>query len=247
MSESNFSKLFPGLPKKAWKKVDLNEAYLNADSLEMKYIEDQDVLLKIVSEEEKCYTYGGFLENRGDMWNEFYGKEYRNKKLWHLGVDFNNLPVGQPVASLADGLIKDVLIDKDKFNGWGGRLIIYYEIPFQRKNQEMKHLPFFVLYGHLDPTRLVYKVGDTVKEGDIIGYVGHQNSNGGWFPHLHLQVMNEDFVQKFKNMADIDGYIIAEAGKEDTEEVMQYTGGVLDPVVFLDILQFSKEQKLKEE
>jgi 4-aminobutyrate aminotransferase-like enzyme len=49
--------------------------------------------------------------------------------------------------------------------------------------------PFFTLYGHLahEVTKRLAP-GQTVAAGDIIGLLGVPEENGGWTPHLHLQL-----------------------------------------------------------
>ena len=51
---------------------------------------------------------------------------------------------------------------------------------------------FWALYGHLDRKgikRLQRRVGQRVARGDIIGYVGDIDDNGGWIaPHVHFQL-----------------------------------------------------------
>ncbi|HEX4826465.1 MAG TPA: M23 family metallopeptidase [Candidatus Polarisedimenticolaceae bacterium] len=46
----------------------------------------------------------------------------------------------------------------------------------------------FVLLAHLRKGSLAVKAGDTVRAGDVVGYVG--NSGNTSAPHLHVQVMN---------------------------------------------------------
>jgi murein DD-endopeptidase MepM/ murein hydrolase activator NlpD len=36
---------------------------------------------------------------------------------------------------------------------------------------------------------LKLKVGDQLKKGDQIGFIGNSTENGGWSPHLHFQIM----------------------------------------------------------
>jgi len=202
------SVLFPGLPDKPWKKVDLNHEFLvelktNQYVPNMRSLKDQDALLEKVSYNEECYTYGGFGEDRSDLWDGF---EPKMKKMIHLGVDLNNLPPGQCVGSATQGTVVHIMNDKTRVNGWGNRIIICFEVGVARKFKPTLYVKTYFLYGHLDPAKCPLKLGDKVKGGDIIGYIGDGEVNGGWFPHLHLQIMTEQFVKKFKTFEEIDGY-----------------------------------------
>ena len=54
---------------------------------------------------------------------------------------------------------------------------------------------FWVLHGHLSTESLtMVKVGSVVKKGDLIATIGNEKENGGWPPHLHLQISYEQPV-----------------------------------------------------
>ena len=47
----------------------------------------------------------------------------------------------------------------------------------------------WALHGHLSLESLdQVEVGQNIKEGDVIAFVGSMEVNGGWEPHLHLQL-----------------------------------------------------------
>lgn len=211
---SLFTTLFPVLKQKPWKLVNLNEAFVkNKEKLNMRDVYDQNRLLEQLTEEGKYYTYGGFGEERVELWSGF---ERSVEKMVHLGVDFNNIPEHEPVCAIASGKVIHVMIDDSPFNGWGGRIMI----------QDDKYV---YLYGHLfaDAANLP-EVDDDITKGGLIGYVGPSEMNGGWFPHLHLQIMTHNYVKKFeKDLCVLDGYDFE--GKLD---------GVIDPLVW-----YEKENK----
>ena len=47
----------------------------------------------------------------------------------------------------------------------------------------------YVLYGHLSDRSIWNKqTNDTIRQGQVIGYIGNVHENGGWTtPHLHFQ------------------------------------------------------------
>jgi murein DD-endopeptidase MepM/ murein hydrolase activator NlpD len=180
--------LFPGLVG-TWKTINLEELYTEQKNLNMFDVDDQCKLLnQAVNSEDKIFTYGGFGEDRSNLWNGF---SYPSPVI-HLGVDFNNLPVGQPVASQSNGIVVDSWMHNIDFDGWGGRVVIRDENGL------------YWMYGHLD--RSILGLDEHVKKGDIVGKIGNSNENGGWFPHLHLQVMTDEFVGQNPDWAKIDGY-----------------------------------------
>lgn len=196
-------KLFPGLVG-TWKQVNLEELYTEQKDLNMFDINDQYKLLSHAAQNDSStLTYGGFGENRSNLWNGF---SYPSPII-HLGIDFNNLPVGQPIASATDGIVADSWVDETDFDGWGGRVVI-------KDNSGI-----YWMYGHLDST--ILPMNTSVRKGDIIGKIGNSKVNGGWFPHLHLQVMTEEFVGTNPNWRKIDGYATS------------LPAGVLDPIKIL--------------
>jgi murein DD-endopeptidase MepM/ murein hydrolase activator NlpD len=88
----------------------------------------------------------------------------------HKGVDFA-APRGTPIMAAGDGVIK-----KMKYWGNYGKFI------------QIEHSNgFSTNYAHLSKFFTKQKVGDYVKQGSIIGYVGTTGRSTG--PHLHYEVM----------------------------------------------------------
>jgi len=207
--------LLPGLPKKPWKLIDLQEEFLQrkaAAALDMHVLVSQDTLLRLASDDETVYTYGGFGEERTLLWEGF---EKDAAHMVHLGVDFNNLPPGQAVAALESGSVVYVYADPTKFNGWGGRVIV-------RSTTGDR----YVLYGHLQHSGLP-RLGAKVVVGDVLGKIAANTENGGWFSHLHLQIMSDAYVQQFKTLAEIDGY--------DFSRAVQEIVGIVDPLAVIAV------------
>lgn len=51
---------------------------------------------------------------------------------------------------------------------------------------------FYTLYGHLSRTSLEnLRVGQMIEKGELVGFVGAKNENGGWNPHLHFQIISD--------------------------------------------------------
>lgn len=92
---------------------------------------------------------------------------------FHTGIDIAAEP-GTPVTATADGIVS--------FSGWsggGGNLAV------------IEHgFGFSTYYAH--NRMVVVKVGQKVKRGDVIGYVGSTGNSTG--PHLHYEIIRSGKV-----------------------------------------------------
>ena len=58
---------------------------------------------------------------------------------------------------------------------------------------EFNGTKLWALYGHLSSESLeTFKIGDIVEKGQLIGWLGDKNENGGWEPHVHFQLSLEE-------------------------------------------------------
>jgi murein DD-endopeptidase MepM/ murein hydrolase activator NlpD len=88
---------------------------------------------------------------------------------FHSGMDFT-APTGTEVYSTGDGIVSTV---KSARRELGNHIIIDHGFGYQ------------TIYAHLDKFNV--KVGQKVKRGDVIGFVG--NTGLSTAPHLHYEVM----------------------------------------------------------
>lgn len=157
----------------------------------------QQFLDEVHASREIDWSYGGWLEDRSELWRGTYLTDRRTGL--HLGVDFN-VPSGTLVA--ADRRLQVLRTDNDdpEPHGWGSRIVArVLDGPMGTDN------PFALIYAHLQNiTRLR---GEVVAPGDILAEVGQTESNGGWYPHLHVQVVWEPNDQRLLDrLSEIDGY-----------------------------------------
>jgi murein DD-endopeptidase MepM/ murein hydrolase activator NlpD len=89
----------------------------------------------------------------------------------HWGQDFA-APQGTPIYATGDGKVEEIQGSKRSKVGFGLSIIIDHGYGYE------------TVYGHLNEFKV--KRGQTVKRGEIIGYVG--NSGGSTAPHLHYEV-----------------------------------------------------------
>jgi len=206
-------------------KVDLNAEYLKSP-VNMFSTDEQCRFVAGISGNE--VTYGGFGEERSDLLAGFEKEAEENAKaaaaaapevaprqrfrMTHLGIDINNLDVGQMVCSLTDGIVFHVLDDETAMNGWGTRIITF------------DGDDTYCLYGHLSKT--THRAGDVIYKTDLIGRIGAPAENGGWFPHLHLQVMTSLYMEDYRGRyTSIDGYSFYQKVSD--------LRGIVDPETFL--------------
>lgn len=210
------------------KYVNLGEMFRQHSTLKTETVDGQEKLLALAIEKEDptTVTFGGYLEDRTELWKNFYPIQ-KGKRSYHAGCDINHLTPGEPVGSITSGTVVDVYNCQDSPNGWGGRVLV-------KTNTIILNNPkscLYVLYGHLDYKSIVdtgIQVGVAVKRGQKLGAVGDSKHNGSWFAHLHVQCMTEKCViDRYKgNLKDIDGYM-------QTTSASELAGELIDPIIFL--------------
>ncbi|CAN5198543.1 M23 family metallopeptidase [soil metagenome] len=87
---------------------------------------------------------------------------------FHAGLDFT-ATVGTPIYATADGVVKEASYDA---GGFGNHVVINHGYGYE------------TLYGHM--VRIKTHVGEKVKRGEVIGYVGSTGKSTG--PHCHYEV-----------------------------------------------------------
>lgn len=92
---------------------------------------------------------------------------YKTVKM-HAGLDFA-APQGTPIYATADGVVR---LAGNTGNGYGNHVIINHGYGYE------------TLYGH--QYRIKAKVGQKIKRGELIGWVGSTGKSTG--PHLHYEV-----------------------------------------------------------
>ncbi|MEZ4644443.1 MAG: aminotransferase class III-fold pyridoxal phosphate-dependent enzyme [Chloroflexota bacterium] len=83
--------------------------------------------------------------------------------------------------------------------------------------------PFFTLYRHLSRQSLDgVQVGQMVAAGQPFAALGHADVNGGWPPHLHLQILSDDldFGADFPDMAAASQWAVWQALSPDPNLIL---------------------------
>lgn len=177
--------LFPGLSFDRVQSVDMSvsSTWLGHES-EFSDLElSQFKLRGLQRENPDSLIAGGYLETRPFYSTDAFRTEGNNGRQYrsvHLGIDFWVAPQ-TAIHALFDGTVIS-LFDNDYEKDYGPTLILQHQ---------PEHGPnFYTLYGHLSKSSLdLLHKGQSVAKGDLIGFIGDANENGGWVPHLHFQVM----------------------------------------------------------
>lgn len=87
------------------------------------------------------------------------------------------------------------MLDNDQNGGWGGRII-----------WKIIGTPLYIIYGHLEHA-IHLQIGQICQKGEIVGITAASSQNGGWYPHLHVQIVDEEFMKNYQDRKKIDGYL----------------------------------------
>jgi murein DD-endopeptidase MepM/ murein hydrolase activator NlpD len=122
------------------------------------------------------WSIGKYNEVRNQMYvSEIYTSR---KAAIHIGIDIWTEAFA-PVYAVADGTLLGITNNNNHLD-YGPTLV--YEIEFDEK-------PLYVLYGHLNWDSIQeLEAGMTLKKGQKLGLIGTVEENGGWVPHLHMQL-----------------------------------------------------------
>ena len=106
------------------------------------------------------------------------GPEWRTV---HLGIDVG-APLGTAIHAPIDGVVHS-LRNNEAPGDYGPTVVLEHPATDE-------HPMFWTLYGHLSHETLRrLTVGLSVKAGDVVGWLGDVSVNGGWWPHVHVQVI----------------------------------------------------------
>ena len=154
------------------RKVDIisKQAYIQSKSY--------DEVLKLALDKEKMLASipaiqpvaNKDLKRTASGWGPRFHPIYKVMKL-HEGMDFT-APTGTPIYATGDGVVTYVGGSAQSRVGFGLEIKIDHGYSYE------------TIYGHLSSFNV--KKGQSIKRGEIIGYVG--NTGGSTAPHLHYEV-----------------------------------------------------------
>lgn len=138
----------------------------------------------MVMPEDQQYAVGKYNELRRDIYS---ADQYKNTddpesvRNIHIGVDIFG-PRDTPIHSFYDGVVFSRKYNHLELD-YGYTLIIEYDIEGHK---------LYALYGHLSKASFDNNPpGKIISKGEEFAWMGGVNENGGWTPHLHLQLCTE--------------------------------------------------------
>ncbi|MFT7501790.1 MAG: 4-aminobutyrate aminotransferase-like enzyme/Ser/Thr protein kinase RdoA (MazF antagonist) [Gammaproteobacteria bacterium] len=127
-------------------------------------------------------SLGRYAEVRSIYDTDSFATTSGERRTLHLGIDIF-VPDGQPACSPLAGHIHSCDV-RDLPGDYGGVVILEYRTP--------DDIPFWLLVGHLDHASVKQLTpGQRVERGAVFARVGGRSENGGWAPHLHVQLFTD--------------------------------------------------------
>lgn len=156
-------------------KPHLTDLKVSSESDLKKYLAEQHQQAKA------RFLWGGYLEHRSLYQSDLFLGDQEAIRDVHLGIDIWGIVYDLVFAPL-DGIIHSFAYN-DRHLDYGFTLILEHKI----QNEKI-----YALYGHLAPTYYhTWEKGRKVKAGEVIADLGPKETNGGWLPHLHFQLIKD--------------------------------------------------------
>ena len=149
----------------------------------------------------KKWGIGEYLEERKNILRGSINI-INEKRIYHLGLDII-VPYNSVVFCPLDGYVHKLGKETQKGN-YGGYLIL--------KHQVNNHT-FYSLYGHLKTPHKV-QLGEKILAGQELALIGKESDSGGWFCHLHLQVITQKaFNEGYSEWGYISEKLLCKVGE----------------------------------
>ena len=140
----------------------------------------ESYILTRILETKARFAFGGYGERRALYEkSDLFIKKGKQPRSIHLGIDIW-APTNFPIHAPLNGKVHSTGYN-DSFLDYGSTIILEHQLEDQT---------FHTLYGHVTYDTVVqYKMGDLIGKGQPFTAVGTKYENGGWYPHLHFQLI----------------------------------------------------------
>lgn len=135
---------------------------------------------------------GRWREVRGVYKAPEFETPFGERRTLHMGIDVFS-PAGTELSSPLDGVVIGSEI-RNVPGDYGGVIVLEFCTP--------DGTPFWFLMGHLSHQSVnEAPIGRRVRAGEVIAVLGVREENGGWAPHVHVQL----FTSLLGKPTDMDG------------------------------------------
>lgn len=124
---------------------------------------------------------GRYLEERKSLLRA-YPNIIEEERYYHLGLDII-VPYDTPMYAPLDAEVYKTGKETTVGN-YGGYIILKHDI---------NGVTFYSLYGHLKTPHVV-SPGEKIKAGQKFAHIGQESDSGGWFCHVHLQILTQEAI-----------------------------------------------------
>ncbi len=133
------------------------------------------------------YQIGRYDEIRPGMYEQ---ELFSGNRDLHVGIDIG-APQQTEVFAFTDGIIHSFGINSED-GSYGPTIITQHQVSLASHVGSQKMNPIttiWVLHGHLATESLEgLEIGQDVRGGQLLARIGNKSENGGWEPHLHIQL-----------------------------------------------------------
>lgn len=133
------------------------------------------------------YQIGRYDEIRPGMYEQ---ELFSGNRDLHVGIDIG-APQQTEVFAFTDGIIHSFGINSED-GSYGPTIITQHRVSLASHVGSQKMNPLttiWVLHGHLATESLEgLELGQEVRGGQLLARIGNKSENGGWEPHLHIQL-----------------------------------------------------------
>ena len=126
---------------------------------------------------------GKYLEERKTLLRA-YANIIEEQRYYHLGLDIV-VPYNTPMFAPLDAVVYETGKETTVGN-YGGYIILKHDVG---------GVVFYSLYGHLKTPHSV-RSGEKIKAGQAFARIGQESDSGGWFCHVHLQILTQEAMDE---------------------------------------------------
>ncbi len=183
---------------------------------------------QVLHREQASLGTGGYGEPRPVYAGDQFivdGQPFGNRRTIHLGLDLFAEAGTWIHAPLAGRVYRVAEIDAP-FD-YGGVVMLVHTLDSADTNLEIDNkesLQFYTVYGHLSRASVrQLMIGQSIASGEAFVQLGTADENGGWPPHLHLQLLVSDLGLgvDFPGVATADEWEFWRQISRDPNEIAQ--------------------------